>query len=334
MDFSYGMFQLFSQIECRFSALQQAVAGYLLDVNLRLVPNNPPSGAVVVEDLQIAISTGEPRRVIGAAYPAVTMGAATTIATKHMPTGRQLESNICFRLHLSSITLEAIETIRNGRDLMLFLDVRGVIKGYAIDGPEPQNRAPHDPWAGHVLLDGGPSRIYRQQPAVQNLVLNVPQSDWIKHLATAGYQRTIVFEVAVPDTAVLGQAANHLKEAQEAFFQGRYADAASRCRDALDSVIRLQEIGQNSLFKAATSDPTRRQMTVEDTFGLAWASVRQITNTSHHRNGSKASFTRPMAQFVLGATALALNLAARERDIFTKPEKPAEPTSVQPKDSA
>jgi hypothetical protein len=57
-------------------------------------------------------------------------------------------------------------------------------------------------------------------------------------------------------------------------------------------------------------------MTVEDSFRLSWGAVRQITHATHHRNNLKSEFTRSMAQYVLGATCLALSLAGRERDLF------------------
>jgi hypothetical protein len=276
--------------------------------------------------LQVVVSLGEPKRQLGIAYP--TSGSTGTIAVRNVPNGRQFDIGIGFQLHFSKPALEEVEAYRNGGDTTFHLALHGELKGYQADGAEPRMTAPGDPWSAHVLIDAAPSRVYRQHPGLHSLILKVPQSDWIKLLERAGYQRSILFEVSVPDATTIGKAVVQLKEAQDAFYQGRYADVVSRCRDALDGVIPLRQIGQRQLFKAASEEDARRGMTIEDAFCLAWASIRQIMNTSHHRNGVQIAFTRPMAQFVLGATALALDTAGKERSVFMRLQEPVEPYSA------
>lgn len=322
MNFTYGNFPLFSKIEVLSRSLQSTLGGYMLDILLGFVPNNPPSGAVVVENLQMIVSLGGPQQEVGIAYP--TPGNGNSFSVRHHRTGHQYDAGIGFRLYLSGSVLEAIEQGRCGGDLSLSLSVHADMTGHAVDEPEPPNAPQNDHWSGHVLLNGGPKRIYGRHPGFHSLSLVIPQSEWIKQLNAAGYQKTILFEVPIFADDSAGVGARHLKEAQEAFWQGRYEDTVARCRDALDDAIPLPEIDQNRLFKTAADGTTRRKMPVEDAFGLAWASLRHITNASHHRNGTHSEFTRPMAQYILGATSLALDLAARERDIFVKRQGPGE----------
>ncbi len=79
--------------------------------------------------------------------------------------------------------------------------------------------------------------------------------------------------------------------------QGRYADVVARCRDALDSLVPEA----TSPWADASNAERRKKMTLEDSFRLSWGAVRQITHATHHRNNLKSEFTRPMAQYVLGA---------------------------------
>ncbi|MGH7098983.1 MAG: hypothetical protein ACREE4_15160, partial [Stellaceae bacterium] len=110
-------------------------------------------------------------------------------------------------------------------------------------------------------------------------------------------------------------AASHVRDAQNAFMYGRYSDVVARCRDALDSVISNADCP----WGEAARRESREKMSIEDSFRLSWCAIRQITHATHHRNSLKAEFTRSMAHYVLGATCLALSLASKERELFTKP---------------
>jgi hypothetical protein len=52
---------------------------------------------------------------------------------------------------------------------------------------------------------------------------------------------------------------------------------------------------------------------------LSWRSIRHITHLAHHSSGMNVEFTRPMTQYVVYATYLALSLFTKERDLFVKP---------------
>jgi len=115
----------------------------------------------------------------------------------------------------------------------------------------------------------------------------------------------------------LGSSLSRLKDAQAAFLEGRYADAVAECRTALDSAIPDKEFCPWNEKKSET----RNAMTVEARFRLSWCSLPHFTHPAHHSNGMNAEFTRPMAQYVLGATCLALSLWSRQRDMLVKPER-------------
>jgi len=101
-----------------------------------------------------------------------------------------------------------------------------------------------------------------------------------------------------------------MKNAQAALLEGRNADAVAGCRSALDSAI--SDAG--CPWDKTKNKDCRDKMSVEDRFRLSWCAIRHITHPAHHLNGMKAKFTRPMAQYVLHATYLALSLASKERD--------------------
>jgi hypothetical protein len=233
MDFTYGTFPVFSKIEARFGALLPAVAGYLLDVVLRFVPNNPPAGAVVVENLQMAISTGEPRREIGVARPAVAMGAASTIATRHMLDRRQFDSDICFWLRFSPTRLEEIEVIKNGKDLSLSLDVSGLIKGYAIDGSQKRLRRSRPEFEMPPLAD----RCLRQPINCLAVGAHSSQAQWASISAAVGTSAR---------RADQQHGRCHPRTTSPSKVQGPAAGSAARSGTAEDSPPRFQAAAERS----------------------------------------------------------------------------------------
>ena len=269
---------------------------YLIDINLHFAPNNPQDSRYFVGDLHIGVEFGNEKRCVGVAHPVTTEFSNTEnfIDIRPLKNG-QREIQRDFRLYVSSCTFEEMEAARNGADALFYLKACGTV-----ETPERS-----------------------KQKGVEEIRLEIPRSNWIKLLEEAGYEKTIFFEIGMPDALALAPALKHMKDAQAAFGEGRYGDAVARCREVLDSVIE----NRGCPWKEATNDDLRRKMSVEDSFRLSWCTIRQITHTTHHRNKMKAEFTRPMAQYVLGTTCLALSLASKERDLFSKlnPEPCAAP---------
>lgn len=314
MNFSYGSFSLFSKIQASVGALQAALGGYFLDINLQFSPHNPPKGALVVHDLELSVSFGDRRQDLGLARPAPTNAFRGSFAIRRLMHG-QHDISASFRLHLATATAESLEHARNAGDAVFHLGVQGNITGYDSDAVEPELKPMDAAWSAHILMCTPPARVYAPEGVRHDLDLAIPESKWIDLLGKAGFTKTFLLEVPVLEGDELGTASNHIRNAQLAFAQGRYADVVARCRDALDSIIPKPDCP----WAEAANRAAREKMTVEDGFRLSWCAVRQITHATHHRNNLKSEFTRPMAQYVLGATCLTLSLASRERDLFAVP---------------
>lgn len=315
MNFTYSNFSLFSKIEARMPTLRSELGQYTMDFDLQFTPHNPPKGAVIVDNLGLSVFFGDKKHDVGVAYPAPIGGMPSVIALRRQPHG-QMDINGRFRLYLTPAMLEAIEAFRNARDAKFDLKVFGTITGYDSDVAEANVMDQNMTWNGEVLLNAAPARIYRPQRAFQDVVLTIPQSRWVEILNGAGFNKTVLLEIPILETDELGIASSHIKEAQSALIQGRYADVVARCRDALDTLISKLDCP----WEKAVNHESRKQMTVEESFRLSWGTARQITHATHHRNNMKSEFTRPMAQYVLGATCLALSLASKERELFVEPK--------------
>lgn len=312
MNFSYDSVTLFRKVEPRLPTLKWALGQYVMEFDVIFSPTNPPKGAVVIDDLHASVSFGDSRSDLGVARPAPSGGAGGILAIRHLEHGHH-DTNIRFRMYLSGLSLEAMETARNGADAVFHLNILGRMTGYDIDGIEPPHKQQEIAWRAHVLLCAPPAQVYSPQVGSHETVLTVPQSAWTTILAGAGFSKAILLEIPILESDELGPAFNHIKEAQTAFLQGRYADTVDRCRDALDAMIPEPNV---PWFHASTSEK-RKNLAVEESFRLSWGAVRQITHATHHRNNLKSDFTRPMAQYVLSAASLALSLASREKDLFT-----------------
>ena len=102
-----------------------------------------------------------------------------------------------------------------------------------------------------------------------DLALTIPQSNWGKLLDKAGYQKTIFFEIEVPDADALSAALNHMKDAQAAFLEGRYADAVAGCRKALESAISDADFCPP--WQETKGKNSRENMSIEARFRLSFA---------------------------------------------------------------
>jgi len=315
MNFTYGNFSLFSKIDLSQPTLRKALAQYVMDFDVRFTPNNPRVGAVIVDNLELGVAFGDVTADVGVAHPSLDTGMPSTISFRRQP--RQFDLGIRFRLFMTPVILETIESLRVGGDAKFHVKVFGTMTGYECVADEPSALDPNAAWSGEQLLNATPSCIYRPLRDSHDLLVTVPQSKWVEMLNAAGFNKSILFEIPVAEKSELGVSSNHIVEAQMAYNQGRYADVIARCRDALDSLIKKFQ----TPWDAAKDKNIRENMTVEETFRLSWGAVRQITHATHHRNNLKSQFTRPMAQYVLGATCLALSLASKERDLFVEQEE-------------
>ncbi len=318
MNFTYSHFGVFSKIEVRSPTVECNLGTYFLEFEVTLTPINPNKGGLIINDLNVSVAFGNERGDLGIAWPAPSGGMPDFVVIRRQPYGQQ-DVHVRFRLYLSVASLEALEEKRAGLDANFYLRIYGTVTGY--DADEKGNFTPPQDiaWPGQALFNAGPSHIFRPQKAYQDIFLSISQSEWCRLLEKAGYRNSVFLEIPACQTGDLGKAWNHIKDAQTAFFEGRYTDVATRCRDALDSMIPTDETGAGHLWNEVGKADTRKKMPVEDAFRVSWLATHLITNAGHHRNNLSAEFTRSMAQYVLGATCLALSLAGQERDLFKRP---------------
>ncbi len=182
----------------------------------------------------------------------------------------------------------------------------------------PSSEPWETPWPENVLLNAEPRWVFKPARGFDDHVLKVPQSDWVKLLDQAGYQKTIFVEIKGPDDDALGAALKHMKDAQAAFLRGSYAHAVAECRKALESAIPDADFCP---WEETKNRDARENMTAKARFRLSWCAIRHITHSAHHPDGIKDEFSRSMAQYVLHATYLALSLLSKESDLFVKPER-------------
>jgi hypothetical protein len=311
MTFTYGRYSVFQKIDDpRLLSIRAGLDRYIMAIEVVFTPNNPQQGVLVIDDLRVGVSFGNETKKVGVARSSA--DSDNFIALRQLKTS-QLEVRRQFELCLSRSALEALEAARNGLDAIFHLTVYGNITGYATAKPELNEKQPETPWSENVLLNSEPSWVFKPVRGFHDVALTVPKSDWVKLLDQAGYKKTIFFEIEMPEANALGEALKHMKDAQAAFLEGRYADTVAECRKALESAIPDKDFCP---WKEMEKLDTRKAMTVEARFRLSWCSIYHITHPAHHSNGISAQFTRPMAHYVLGATNLALSLLSKEHDLF------------------
>jgi hypothetical protein len=126
------------------------------------------------------------------------------------PTVQADTRELYLECEVDSARLDAIEALRAGADLGLLIQFQGQV-------------------------DGG-----RWQGGSVDHTVN--QSAWAAVLADAGYRRTLLIEMPVPDPAAepeLAAAIAYLAQAQAHLLAGRDRDAVGACRDVLEELEKL-----------------------------------------------------------------------------------------------
>jgi hypothetical protein len=159
MNFTYGSYSVFSKIEARPPSITAGLDRYLMDIEVVFTPNNPPQGALVIDDLGLDVSFRNKK--VGVARPSAS--SDSFIALRQLKTGQQQEVRQQFGLYLSPSTLEALEACRNGSDAIFHLRVFGNITGYATAKTEPNGKRPGIPWSENVLLNAEPGWVFKPE---------------------------------------------------------------------------------------------------------------------------------------------------------------------------
>jgi hypothetical protein len=311
MTTTYGNRSIFSKIEARIPSIFPGLDNYLVEIELVLTPNNPSAGALIADDLRLVVSMGNTR--VGVARPAANSNSFFTVRQSNSDQRPEIQH---FELVLSRAAMARLEEIRNGQSAVFQIALLCNIAGYGTNDAEPRDIRQDVPWPGDVLLNAPPGWIFKPKTGRwEHIVTTIAASDWIKLLDKAGYQSLMLLEIEIPNSHALGPALHDLKAAHSAFLEGRYEDTVARCRHALESALPDKDCPWNE----TTNKNSRDNMTVEARFRLNCGTLRHITHSAHHHNKMAAQFTRPMAQYVLHATYLVLELLSKERDLLAKP---------------
>lgn len=198
---------------------------------------------------------------------------------------------------LNDQCLEEIEKMRGGGDLTFRVCVMGTADGQ----------------------QGSSTTVEVWQDYAAN------QSAWHKVLTEMEYQRSLLFEVAIPkneESSDFGQCVKFLWQAHEDYMGGRYGDAIGDCRKVLEQLAaRLQDKSatetatekyrncqtKKSEQAAGSSTPThkkneRESMSWEERFLLLRATLQHVTHLVHHPSDQQTVYSRSDAKCVLTVT--------------------------------
>lgn len=125
--------------------------------------------------------------------------------------------DVNFFLDIDQKTIDAIEKIRAGKDLLLICDLKGIV--FLYDTPDKNGLSSHP-----VSLDG--------------MQVGVSRSDWSKALDECGYCETMLVEINILNrqNSIFSDRIKMLKEANERMLSGYYADAIKECRRVIEDI--------------------------------------------------------------------------------------------------
>lgn len=187
---------------------------------------------------------------------------------------------------LSRRRIEAIEDVRLGGDLNLKLNLRGLV------------------------ADGG---AIRQDSVFSDLYYMANQSAWVATLERMGYRETLLLEMPMPGENGLprmGQAVEHLRNAQNMLMTGRYREAVGACRDVLESL-------DASLGDANANLPSdQRTWTKAQRVVHARRGLKALTHPARHADevAARIEYDSLDAKAVLAMTAALVRLALADAD--------------------
>jgi len=127
------------------------------------------------------------------------------------------------------------------------------------------------------------------------------QSDWLIALEQAGFGRTMLFEVPIPEGE---QGDEHwsrlLERARREFLEGRYSTSVGTCRLVLEALT--SELKQDVAVQGASDLKKKRERTVEQRELVLRQAAMDYSSPSHHMDGGHPDdlYDRRAAQMLLG----------------------------------
>lgn len=179
-----------------------------------------------------------------------------------------------FEVVLSGGALEAVERIRNGRDLRIGVK----LQAQAHRGAEV------------LVVEEDASKTFGQ-------------SEWLNALEQSGFSKTLLFEIQVPDGPEGSEPwARMLERARSEFFEGRFSSCVGSCRLVLESLT--ASLGQEPAMKTAR-ELQKKDRTVEQRELMLRQAAMDYSSPSHHMDSGHPDdlYDRKSAQLLLGITA-------------------------------
>lgn len=152
--------------------------------------------------------------------------------------------------------------------------------------------------------DGG-----NEQQVQDTWRINIPRSDWIEKMRSAGILDILLLEIPMPADELSeewAEISEHLMRAQKHFLDGEYFSCVSQCR------LVVQEVGHRKFAKKAWSGPAlnrlnqdRNDMTKDEREAAIYAVLRHYTHQAHHSGseGGETAYTRSEAKMILSQTS-------------------------------
>ncbi|MCU7871763.1 MAG: hypothetical protein KZQ91_03360 [Candidatus Thiodiazotropha sp. (ex Lucinoma borealis)] len=203
------------------------------------------------------------QRMIGFALPEGSQPIRISTSNQH---------HMNFRFVLSHSQLETIESLRAGGNF----NFRLWLNGEVVQGTQ-----------------SGPFSEYA--------VFTVKQADWINALKNMAFQKTIMYEIPLPDFSDNSLSAQkHFERAQNYLYQGNYDDSVGECRKIFE-LLEIDKAG-NILGSARNKyHDDREKLSIQERMALLKDILKLFTHKPHHANQTE-EYSRDQAKLILGST--------------------------------
>jgi len=180
-----------------------------------------------------------------------------------------------FELVLSPAAMERLERTRNGRGMQV-----------------------------KMTLQAEARRTEETRVLTDEVSKTFNQSDWLAVLEQAGYGRTMLFEVPIPeDERGTEHWSRLLERARREFLLGHYSTSVGTCRLVLEALT--SELKQDTATQSASDVKKRRDRTLEQRELVLRQAAMDYASPSHHTDCGHPDdlYDRRESQMVLGVTA-------------------------------
>lgn len=240
---------------------RKALGGYAFTFTLK-GKRAPVEPSVTILNLSLSLSTANQERPIASSIPSSTQ----LIQCGQYPNSEQLSFEVIF----TKEQINSLEEYRQEKDLQLSF---GLIA---------------------ITLSNG-----QVWPSFDINEVTIPRESWLSALRDAGFRKTILFEVPLPDMDK--ELESLVSKAQEFIEIGYYKDAVMQCRHIVEQIEKIRD--DKALSIEANKKSQNRQEREDMTAIERMLSVReQLKSICHLGAHGREFFTRSQARAVLGMT--------------------------------